>query len=157
LTENRLMEQVKRRSAALTLKSADALEALANFCQHRKANPDVALRFRFLTTAEIGKEQSWAGDSSGIATWESIRRGELTEHDRDSAIEAIGSFLQRMAPPGGVKEDAWKCLQSVVLDTSALADFIANFEWSVRAWDISQVEHRIKENLVESGSVSDAE
>jgi hypothetical protein len=43
------------------------------------------------------------------------------------------------------------------LDTSALANFIANFEWSVGAWDISQVEHRIKENLVESGCVSDAE
>jgi hypothetical protein len=65
LDENRLMEQVKRRSAALTLKAADALEALSNFCQHRRANPHIALRFRFVTTAQAGKEQGWSGEGSG--------------------------------------------------------------------------------------------
>jgi len=44
---------------ALTLKSRKAVQAIANFCGHRKSNPGTAHRFRFLTTARAGIEQGW--------------------------------------------------------------------------------------------------
>ena len=39
---HRLMEQLKHKKRALTLRSDDALEAIANFCEHRKVNPSLA-------------------------------------------------------------------------------------------------------------------
>lgn len=36
---HRLMEQLKNKKRAMTLRTDDALEAIANFCQHRKINP----------------------------------------------------------------------------------------------------------------------
>src|SRR5437764_520503 len=47
--ESRLLEQVKHRDANITLRSAEAAEALVNFRDHRDANPLVDLRFCFLT------------------------------------------------------------------------------------------------------------
>src|ERR1700733_4898496 len=44
----RILEQVKLRTAALTLRSANALEALANFCEHRQSNPASRLNFRYI-------------------------------------------------------------------------------------------------------------
>src|SRR5271154_2758041 len=46
--EKRLLEQLKvRDTRSLTLKSAEALQSLANFCRHRAANPYVDLQFRY--------------------------------------------------------------------------------------------------------------
>ena len=57
-----LLEQVKQlRGKRLTLRSADALEAIANFCQHRSSRPGENLAFRFLTTTSASKERRWGG------------------------------------------------------------------------------------------------
>src|SRR5271156_6074110 len=50
----RILEQVKTGVAPLTLRSASALAALANFCEHRQKNPTHRLRFRYVTTSRIG-------------------------------------------------------------------------------------------------------
>lgn len=155
LNEKRLLEQVKRRSSALTLRAGDALEALANFCQHRSANPQSALRFRFLTTGQAGKEQGWSGDAGGIQTWEAIRRGELVDPERSTAIEAIRSLLASVGRPTNVHEAEWHCLQNVVSDSKRFEDFIANFEWSIGSGDIVEIEAVIKNNLLETGYASD--
>src|ERR1700691_594177 len=74
LDDARRLEQVKQlRRKRLTLRSADALEAIANFCQHRKSSSVEKLTFRFLTTTSARKERKWAGNDSGIVTWEKIR------------------------------------------------------------------------------------
>src|ERR1035438_7020189 len=58
--ERRLLEQLKvREGRSLTLRSPEALESLSNFCEHRTANPNLSLSFRFLTTANAGVEQGW--------------------------------------------------------------------------------------------------
>jgi hypothetical protein len=57
--DSRLLEQVKRRKANITLRSSVALVAMANFCIHRATNPNIRLRFRFVTTAETGREMDW--------------------------------------------------------------------------------------------------
>src|SRR5713226_10111138 len=40
----RTLEQIKRRSSPLSLRSPDALAAVAHFCEHRKNNPTIRLR-----------------------------------------------------------------------------------------------------------------
>ena len=99
IDENRLLEQVKRRSGALTLRAPEVLEALANFCQHRSSNPLIQLRFRFLTTTEAGREQDWDRDINGIATWEAIRQGELGEENAQQRSRQCGRYCKRRQNP----------------------------------------------------------
>src|ERR1700728_3341719 len=48
--EKRLLEQLKvRDTRALTLRSPDALQSVANYCRHRQNNPEVDLQFRYVT------------------------------------------------------------------------------------------------------------
>lgn len=66
--------QLKQLSGtSLTLKNPKALEAVANFCYHRQTYPEWNIRFRFMTTLAIGKEQAWAQTGTAILTWEDIR------------------------------------------------------------------------------------
>ena len=74
----RLFEQVKLlRGKRLSLRSADALEAIANFCEHRSTKPGEELKFRFLTTTSASKERQWGGLDNGIVTWEKVRNGKI--------------------------------------------------------------------------------
>lgn len=52
--------QVKdiKKSGSVTLSSAEIHEALSHFWEHKKKNPGIQIKYRFLTTAESGKEQS---------------------------------------------------------------------------------------------------
>ena len=50
----RELEQLKVRAANLTMKSEEALQAIARFCEHQKLNPRWILSFRYVTTAERG-------------------------------------------------------------------------------------------------------
>ena len=74
-----LLEQVKQlRGKRLTLRSTDALEAIANFCQHRSSRTGEKLSFRFLSTTSPSKERQWSGRDNGIVTWEKVRNGKYT-------------------------------------------------------------------------------
>src|SRR5580704_9752600 len=54
--KHRVMEQLKQKPSNITLRNPDCLEAIANYCCHREANPGAPLNFRFLTTATVTKE-----------------------------------------------------------------------------------------------------
>jgi hypothetical protein len=148
--ETRLLEQLKRRAASLTLRTPDALEALANFCEHRSSNPRVRLRFRFVTTMPSGTERSWSRDRDGISTWESVRRGEFADAERAVAIDAIRSGLQTAVQPQKVSGAAWSCLQEIVSSEETFPGFIADFEWSVASVDYETVEVQIRNGLIKS-------
>ena len=126
----RLFEQVKRRQANITLRSPISLEALANFADHRSTNPEWRLRFRLLTTAKIGREQHWQGDLEGIALWEAIRAGDLSEEAREAAVRQIRALLQESAAPERISAATWQILQAVVQSDAQFDDFIDDFEWS---------------------------
>src|SRR5271170_3478685 len=72
----RTVQQVHKRSRTITLRSQKTLQAIANFCAHRKTNSETVLKFRFLTTARPGREQGWR--VPGIVTWERIRQVQLS-------------------------------------------------------------------------------
>ncbi len=63
--------QVKKTLRPLTLGSKDARDSIANFWQHKQQNPDVTVKFQFLTTAERGKERSKLfGEVKGLDLWD---------------------------------------------------------------------------------------
>ena len=55
--DGRVLEQIKHRQKAATLRSADVIGAIVSFFRHARTNPNLKLKFRFLTTSKIGREQ----------------------------------------------------------------------------------------------------
>lgn len=150
LEENRLLEQVKRRKSNLTLRSAAALESIANFCEHRHTNPGTRLQFRFVTTAHEGRENDWEGDANGIATWEAIRSGELSEEARAFSLERIRVLLRKAVKPDRIGERAWGYLQESLSPDERLNELIDEFEWGIESEDYPAIEHRVKHGLIQS-------
>ncbi len=80
--------QTKNVERALTLTSADALQAITDWWGHRKRNPGRRVHLRFLTTAQAGVERSRAfGNEPGVIAWERAKRA-------GSALGSIRSFLE---------------------------------------------------------------
>jgi len=154
----RLLEQLKVRSSrSLTLRSVEALEALANYCTHTHLNAGTPLLFRYLTTATIGRETDWGGTQPAIATWQAIRQGEYGDEARADAIELLRSFLAGLLRPAKIPESTWALLQSVVADREALAQLILVFEWAVGRPGLEQTETEIRSILIRRGYVKDEE
>jgi hypothetical protein len=117
---------------SVTLRSRDALESIANFCYHRRTYPDWKLRYRFITTLPVGKEQGWAADVSGIQTWEEIRQDRFSPEKTQIGVEAIRKFLRDCNRPKKFPVRSWNCLKSVLngSDSSELLSVIRTFEWT---------------------------
>ena len=151
----RLSEQIKRRQANITLRSPVSLEALANFAGHRSANPEWSLRFRFLTTAKIGREQHWKGDLEGIALWEAIWAGDLPEAAREAAVQQIRALLLGSTAPDRISQGAWQIFHGIVQSEAQFNDFIGDFEWSTSADDYPAVEAKTRAGLIQAAFASD--
>lgn len=144
--ETRLLEQIKARSTgSVTLKSKDALQALANFCAHRAANPNLQLKFRYVTTAKIGVEQGWGRSETGIETWTALQRGRFDEATRVEAIPALRTLLKSATRPEKVSDEAWEALQVVLAadDDAKLIEMIHAFEWGTGYEDFAETENTI--------------
>jgi hypothetical protein len=151
--DERLVEQLKQQpSRSLTLRSTDALEAIANFCDHRRTNPGAKLRFRYLTTTSIGRERDWTGTFSAIETWEKVRTGEMDASERVAAIAGIHKFLVSCPQPSTVSDSSWNALTAVLSqpDLNDFAQVIGSFEWAVESGDHAAVEVNVRTILEES-------
>ncbi len=149
--ETRILEQMKRRStSAVSLKSADALTAVAHFCEHRKNNPSVRLRFRYLTTGALAKEQAWKRPGTAISTWQSIQREQLTDDGQKEALDGIREFLSTCSPPDGINPDIWALVEGLAKkdNSSALLEVIESFEWGLGVADYLDVETAVKQALL---------
>ena len=69
------------------------------------------LRFRYITTASVGIERDWPDENGGIATWEVLRRGELSGDNRGAALGRIRDFLTGCECPERAR-GAWKYLEA---------------------------------------------
>lgn len=141
---NRRLEQVKARKRNLTLRSADALTSVANFCSHREANPSAELRFCFTTTALIGKERnSPLGRLSGIEAWMRVHRGDLAkDHDESKILAGIAKIIGSGSCPPDCSTVGWSTLQTICADgdRTRLADLVGRLEWSTSNPDWADLE-----------------
>jgi hypothetical protein len=96
----RELGQLKVRAANLTMKSGEALQAIARFCEHQRLNPQWSLSFRYVTTAELGVERDWDGSGSAIATCEAIRLHKYGEAEEAAAVGLIAAFLRSATQSG---------------------------------------------------------
>ena len=146
---SRTVQQVHKRSRTITLRSPKTVQAIANFCAHRKTNRDAVLKFRFLTTAKPGREKGWR--VPGIVTWEGIRQVQLSPDEEGSAIERIRALLQASKKPRGVSDEGWKSFLEVVtaFQRDVLKAVICAFEWAIGAGDSEAMETEASRRLSE--------
>jgi hypothetical protein len=137
---DRTVQQVHKPARAVTLRSRKAVQAIANFCGHRKSNPGSVLRFRFLTTAKAGRELGWS--VAGIATWEAVRQVRLAPDEEILAIGRIRDLLKDSKRPKGVSSDAWDSFQEIVSDPRAdpCTALIRDFEWAMESGNSEALE-----------------
>jgi hypothetical protein len=76
----RVLEQVKHRDKALTLRNKSALEAVTNALEHRATNQGHTLHIRFSTNTRPGQEEPIEAGKPlpmpMITLWEKLHRGE---------------------------------------------------------------------------------
>src|ERR1700722_6352258 len=147
LEKSQRLEQMKQlRRKRLTLRSNDALEAIANFCEHRKLRPGKKLSFRFLTTTSARKERGWAGSENGIVTWEKIRKQEIQGDARVSAITMVKDFLKACTPvvPKTTRQPFEEVMSS---SGEELAEIIDSFEWAMESGDHKTIENEVLAEL----------
>jgi len=147
--EGRTVQQVHKRSRTITLRSPKTVQAIANFCAHRKTNPGTTLKFRFLTTAKPGREKGWR--VPGIVTWESVRQVQLSPDEEGSAVERIRVLLQASKKPRGVSNQGWNSFLDVVNapQTDSLKAVIGAFEWAIGSGDSETLETEAGRRLSE--------
>ena len=91
-----LLEQIKYRDRNITLRSPEAVEAIASFHAERRLNPDIALHFRFLSNASPGQENPAhpLPARSGILLWSELQRNAISPADIETAVRGIRILLQ---------------------------------------------------------------
>jgi hypothetical protein len=148
--QERLLQQLKDLSYPITLRREEAREALANFCHHRTVHPNGNLKFRFLTTAKVGKENTpWAEPEPGIELWEELRTDQIPEESRAEKLDALRAFLKGLTKPNGLSDEVWGDLQQVLNGPLTEFEAIVNrFEWATSSGDHDTIEAMILEELI---------
>jgi hypothetical protein len=139
----RLVEQLKQVSRSITLRTPDALEAIANFCELRRLNPGANLSFRFLTTASVGREQTpWEDKFPAITVWQKLRNSQYSDADRISSIERLRSFLLQCQNGGKISAGSWDALQTVLAEPTleSFEAVVSSFEWATESGNHEEME-----------------
>lgn len=130
----RELEQVKARGRNMTLRSPEALSALANFAAHLKANPGLSLRFRFTTTASPGRERiSPLGKRTrALDAWAALQDRTTWTTEDDTVLTKLGELILGATCPERCQPGAWESLLEIVRGTGTVpfAMFVTRFEWS---------------------------
>ncbi len=155
----RVLEQVKHRDRSITLRSGEALGAIASFVEHRANNPALQLRFLFITNAQPTRERTslLPKGFTGIGGWERLRTRQVGDGgDKKQLVLAISNLLSTAERPGDFSEDTWKAFKQALGQGEAwLSTLIDEFEWSTGAVAFDDLEPRIIADLQSSGRAAD--
>jgi hypothetical protein len=135
--------QVKdiKQSGSVTLNSAEVLKAISHFWDHKKNNSGIQIRYRFLTTAERGKEQlSPFGEKKGLDYWDDCKHKET-----DLAI--LKEFL---LTKDALSTDLRAFIQETDDDTLR-SELISSIQWDTGNPERPYLEELIKTKLVHHG------
>jgi len=155
----RLLEQVKLRSKPLTLRTSSAITTLACAVEHRNANPDVKLEFRYTTNATITAERVSLTKpiAPALTMWEEIRRGQLSESIETEYLSHILAILKTAECPNGLNSHTWKQFHNFVTRSKndEFLILIRCFHWSTGELNAEQMGPRIRLSLISLGHARD--
>ncbi len=150
--QKRLLEQAKCYKANLTLRSSEALEALAAFVEHRMANPGLSLLFRYTTTASVGYERGapLPDGLSGIAAWEMVRTGTCPSELQQRILTDLRGLLRKARCPADLNKATWTTFMSFVQDATdeEFLALIQAMEWGTHAPSSSSLSVTIQTDLL---------
>lgn len=128
-------------SGPVTLRSKDVVEAIIHYWEHRKNNPDVLVRFRFLTTARRGTERSNPfGEITGIDHWDACKR-------TGTNLDSLRSFLRAIkALPEDLRDFIVNSSDEVLRD-----QLLRSIEWDTGNKAQPFVEDSIKRRIISYG------
>lgn len=152
--DGRILEQVKHRQKAATLRSADVIGAIVSFFRHIRANPTLKLRFRYLTTSRIGREQgsSLPGGEAALNAWKKLGSGRLSPQQEEPVVVAIRSLLLE----GTTRQPEFHEFLKTA-DHSELTDFLRSVEWASNQPGIEELREEIDSELMARGRAANEE
>jgi hypothetical protein len=153
----RRLEQVKHRQEPVTLVSAPAVFAIACVVEHRAANPQLKLQFRFTTNARVGKERFSHYPRPGILVWEEVRTGVVEGEAANAAVTVIRTILRGTTKPAKLHNDAWNAFRNLVdhKGDDELLSLIRTFEWGTGSEDAFSLATSLRQQLLDSGRATD--
>jgi tetratricopeptide (TPR) repeat protein len=155
----RLLEQVKYREASLTLKSPAAIGALACAVEHRCANPDFHLFFRYTTNAIIVRERSspMPERMPALVAWERLRRGELTPSVQNDVLSGLRRLFANARRPSDLPRETWSQFRGFLKSATdaELLELVRCFEWGSGGPKSELLAVRIQEALRSRGFAQD--
>lgn len=157
----RLLEQIKHREANLTLRSPEAVGAIARFLEHRDTNPDTDLLFRYATNAHAGREvrSPIPGGMPAIEAWQQLRDHAPDDENHLALLAGIRELLQSANKPNDLSNDIWARYEEFVTqaDDEELLALIGRFEWSTANPEAEAQEDITRETLLAQGHAASAE
>lgn len=149
----RLLEQIKHREESLTIRSPHAIEALASFYEHFSANPELDLRFRYVTNAKVGAERlsPIPNRTPAIKLWNQIQAGEVTADQQAAALAGVRTLLSKAKKPDGLNDQTWANFAAFIAGATAddLLQFIRRVEWKTQAATAGSLRNAIKQALID--------
>ena len=152
---DRLLNQVKSRDRRISLRSPEALEALASFAEHRLANPEMQLRFLYTTNALATCERPsiFEGNTPAIPVWNRLRGGGMRSAEARSALARLRDFLTLQPKPAALREATWDRFQHFLQSAQQgeFETFVRRFAWDVGRTRPEDMATRISGMLVAAG------
>ena len=152
---SRDLVQIKHLDSAVTLRSRDVLKAIANFVAHQESNPAHGLRFRFCTTAQIGRERPVILDQGMpcLEFWENVRSKSLKPDVALAGLRQIRAYLVGASVPDNFDADGWRRFQAIIehFTDEQLGRLVERMEWVTGAPESQGIEGRVIALLRERG------
>ena len=169
--EERELGQIKNREDNITLRGG--CEPLANFAEHRKANeanPDLFLRFRFTTNAQVTAERPYVMAGAlpkdepqdkrpGIELWRAVAQKSGSEAERATILAALKTFLLRCEKPDKLPEETWANFRIFAENGSDAQwqEFIERFEWETGHTPPLALSAEIQSEMLSTGAAATPE
>jgi len=155
---DRRLEQIKLRTAKLSLRSESALEVLANAVGHFLQNSSIRLRFCYTTNAISTRERPcpFPNRLSGIELWSQLNSATLPADQVSPGVQSLRQFLISASRPKKASSATWLQFSEYVRSSSEsdFLSFIQSFEWSCCALAIIELTDRVRDEL--RGRINDA-
>ena len=134
--------QVKATQAPITLRSQDVNDAINHYWELRMSNSDRNVKFRFLTSSEIGEEQGspFGRKQPGLDLWNNCSGDE-------AVVTTISDFLQTASKISEEVKDFLKQAEPQEI----YEHLIEPITWETGSKDARSVEQSIGEKLVHHG------
>lgn len=153
---DRLLEQVKHRDSSITLRSPEAVTAIACFIEHRQNNLTVNLVFQFTTNTKVARERisQLPKGMKAIEAWENLREGKLEQESRDTVLAGIRNILDsptKAKKPKDLQDDTWQkfCNFIQTANNEEFLDLIQKFQWVTKAPDAHSLNSILQKKLFE--------